>query len=92
MNRLNILINSQVSLATSMLNSSEYSIMKVYKIKEKTKLKFEVDGYWKKNIGYKNLESTPILAVRRKNLNQIKINTCLVITHNNSLQHLLDKR
>lgn len=92
LSNFNILVDSRVSIAIENANSSLYTIKKLYKLNATLPFIIEEEGKWTRHFGYENYESTSILAVRRSNLNGVVISTCLVITHNSTLEHLVDKR
>lgn len=88
---LNILIDSDVTIAS--YQSENYSsITKIYQRRRFLPVVTEDVGFWKLNTGFISTATTLILATRRKNLMGTTLNTSLVITHNDSLNHLLDKR
>lgn len=87
---INMLVGSRVTLALEVEES--YNFLTVYKLHRNSMVTYEKEGRWHKSIGYVHNKLDPALASRRKNLQGIVINTCIVITNNNSLLHLLDKR
>lgn len=87
---LNVLIDSDVTVA-SYQSENFYSIQKVYQNRNDLPILKEVVGFWKLSDGFIST-TTLISANRRKNLMGTTLNTSLVITHNDSLNHLLDKR
>lgn len=62
----------------------------MYKISKSTKLVYEPFGTWSENYGLVDLRTSPINSRRRKNLQGATIVSSLVITHNDSLNHLED--
>lgn len=86
-----VLIDCRVSMAVKR-NDYSYAIKKLYKLKSNLPIIYEMEALWNEKIGYVTYESQSIMAVRRKDLQGIVINTCLVVTNNDTLQHLLDKR
>lgn len=85
--KIDILVDSDVTIVTQ-----NYTLMKTYKITRNTPLIFEQFGFWGKKVGLHITEREPIIARRRKDLLGISLNTCIVITNNDTLNHLTDKR
>nr|ALR72541.1 ionotropic receptor IR2 [Colaphellus bowringi] len=88
---LDILVDSDVTLLEENKNKS-VSATKIYKRHRNHPLVIEKMGYWTKTAGLRDDREEKIMVRRRKNLQQIPLNTCIVITHNDSLKHLTDKR
>lgn len=57
-----------------------------------SELIFESFGSWEGKAGLNITEKEPITAKRRKNLVGTTLNTCIVITNNDTFNHLTDKR
>ena len=87
---LDVMVDSNVMVIVKKTDAT-YDVFSIYKVAPNTGLIFERSGVWNKNSGYVQL-GDDVTAVRRKNLTGSTIRTALVITHNDSLNHLLDKR
>nr|XP_022912415.1 glutamate receptor 1-like [Onthophagus taurus] len=86
-----ILPDSEIMVLIKNDSSQHLKINKIYKPSLNSSLITEYFGVWTKT-NYKVTPTDSITAIRRKDLMGIQINTCLVITHNDTLNHLLDKR
>lgn len=85
--KINILVDSEVIIVTK-----DYSLTKIYKLTTNSKPIVESFGYWEKDLGLNITEKERITAKRRKNLSGTVLNTCIVITNNDTFNHLTDKR
>ncbi|CAG9853643.1 unnamed protein product [Phyllotreta striolata] len=85
---LNFSINSEINALQKYKNGSTI-LRKIYELKGD--LQIENMGIWENNI-FKSFDIERITVRRRKNLKNITLNTCIVITNNDSLNHLTDKR
>ncbi|XP_058832109.1 glutamate receptor ionotropic, kainate glr-3-like [Topomyia yanbarensis] len=63
----------------------------VYRYSLETDLIVELFGYWRHGV-IKKLQSTSISAVRRQNMNHFKLRASMVVTQNDTLNHLEDYR
>lgn len=89
--QLHVLADSDVTLAVLVGQSETYSIKKIYKICRNSSLIYEDFGEWDGKLFHENIFKENSYR-RRKNLKKTILNTCIVITHNDSLNHLTDKR
>nr|WJJ63351.1 ionotropic receptor 75s [Pachyrhinus yasumatsui] len=90
--KLAILVDSDFNIA-KLHSNGNVSVRKFFR-KHPNNEEFSIEefGNWNKKLGFmkcKNFESS--VARRRKNLGVV-LNTSIVITHNDSLNHLTDKR
>lgn len=87
---INILVDSDATLC-ELKNNGTVQIKKLYKRRSNSSIDIEEMGFWTKSQGYSDygFENT---ARRRGNLKGTQLNTCLVITNKDSLNHLTDKR
>lgn len=89
---LDILVDSDVLFATQNKQES-YILNKIYKMAEQSSsITIEDMGNWDTGLGLTITEEETIVARRRKNLMGTVLNTCIVITNNDSMRHLTDKR
>ncbi|KAJ8964546.1 hypothetical protein NQ314_004843, partial [Rhamnusium bicolor] len=88
---INILVDSDASLCETQENGTVL-IKKIYKRRQNFSVDTEDMGYWTKDGGFVDYSFEKNTAVRRKDLMGTKINTCIVITHNDTLNHLSDRR
>nr|QNH68025.1 ionotropic receptor 1 [Apriona germarii] len=65
---------------------------KLYKTRINSSINIEEMGFWTKNQGYSDYGFEKNTARRRGNLKGTKLNTCLVITNKDTLNHLTDKK
>lgn len=87
--KLDILVDSDVNLLEININGTA-TLRKIYRLHYD--LLVEPIGYWNKDDGFKNIEIEQITTRRRNNLKGLILNTCIVITNNDTLNHLTDKR
>lgn len=83
------MVNSDVNLLQNYKNGTTI-LRKIYRLHDN--IQVEPIGYWNKDEGFNNFEIEEITIRRRTNLKGISLNTCIVITNNDSLNHLTDKR
>lgn len=88
---LNILVDSNVILITK-LTDSDYSLHKLFKRHVNGKIKVENYAKWTEEHQLTIFEKEDITAVRRKNLHGTILRTAIVVTHNETLNHLDDYR
>ncbi|KAK5644622.1 hypothetical protein RI129_005922 [Pyrocoelia pectoralis] len=84
---MNIVLNSDVVLARH-AEAGNYTLTKIYRLEPNLEIIQEKFGYWEDRSGL-------VLVSKRsgrRNLSKITLNTCLVVTVNDSLLHLTDKR
>lgn len=84
---INVFVDSEVIIATK-----NYILTKIYKLNTESDLIFESFGSWTNTLGLNITEKQLITARRRKNLLGTILNTCIVITNNDTFNHLTDKR
>lgn len=88
---LNISISSDISL--SRINGSEeVMVEKVFKYKRNENIVFEEWGYWTEKQKFVITAAERILIRRRMNFKGMSLTTCIVVTHNDTLNHLTDRR
>lgn len=89
---LNVLIDSNVILVSSADNVS-YNIEQVFK-REQTadKLVVEQFGSWSPDSGMEDVRESRVLARRRRDLMGMHFIISTVIIHNDSLNHLTDRK
>ncbi|KAG5871323.1 hypothetical protein JTB14_016720 [Gonioctena quinquepunctata] len=91
LSNLHILIDSDVSLLQLHDNES-VTFRKIYKRHIDHSFVVEELGYWTKDEGFKDNGIEKNILRRRNDLHRTILNTCIVITNNDSLNHLTDKR
>lgn len=89
--KINILVDSDVTLC-ELKNNGTVKMRKLYKKRGNSSMDIEDMGFWTKNQGFSDNGFERSTARRRGNLKGTNLNTCLVITHKDSLNHLTDKR
>ncbi|XP_056633934.1 ionotropic receptor 75a-like [Diorhabda sublineata] len=88
---LDILIDSDVTLCQNLHNDT-VAVTKIFKYRSNYPIEIENAGYWTKNGGYNDLDMEKIAVRRRRNMKGATLNTCVVVTNNDTLNHLTDKR
>lgn len=86
-----ISINSDISLCRTTSNKTVV-VEKIFKYEKIGELIFEDWGYWRRNENFLSTQVEKNLFRRRNNFRNISLNTCIVVTNNNTLKHLTDKR
>lgn len=81
-----------MTLVTFQSTSNDAFVQKVYRPSLAHDVIYESYGFWNVNYGLNVTIKDVFSANRRKNLFGTVLKSCLVITHNNSMNHLLDKR
>lgn len=72
-------------------NDDEILVKQIYRVAEDFPLIQEIYGkYSTKNDTFVDLRSHPVTSRRRRNLMGAQLNASLVVTHNDTLQHLHD--
>lgn len=72
-------------------NDNEIFVKQIYRVAEDFPLIEEIYGkYSTKNDTFVDLRSHPVTSRRRRNLMGAQLNASLVVTHNDTLQHLHD--
>nr|CAH7747942.1 unnamed protein product [Callosobruchus chinensis] len=89
--KINVLLDSDVTLCTLQQNQTIF-IEKIYKRHERCPIIVEDIGYWTPSGGLFENDIGKNMIRRRSNLMGTTLNTCIVITNNDSLNHLTDKR
>ncbi|KAK9730319.1 Ligand-gated ion channel [Popillia japonica] len=89
---LSIFPDSDMTLVTFQSTSNDAFVQKVYRPSLAHDVIYESYGFWNVNYGLNVTIKDVFSANRRKNLFGTVLKSCLVITHNNSMNHLLDKR
>lgn len=90
-NNLDVMVDSDITLMTQNGNAI-VSIEKLYKVQNGEPIVLENIGYWTKKLGFVASGTSESLVRRRNDLLGIELSVCIVITHNDSLNHLTDKR
>ncbi|XP_030768286.1 ionotropic receptor 75a-like [Sitophilus oryzae] len=92
MRNLSILVDSDLNLAETM-QDDRIIIRKIYKKHIKSS-EFLVEDYgsWEKGLKFRKNENFEIITARRRKKLNIQLDTSVVITHQDSLNHLTDKR
>lgn len=90
---INNLVDSDVNIVTKVDNSNNYLITKVYKMRTKGSIIVETMALWNPLFGlhFKN-DFEMISSRRRKNFTGVTLQTSIVITNNDTFNHLTDKR
>ncbi|CAH1989643.1 unnamed protein product [Acanthoscelides obtectus] len=88
---LNILLDSDVTVCTLQKNQT-ISIEKIYKMHKRCSINVETIGYWTLSGGLVEYGIEKNVLRRRGNLMGTTLDSCIVITNNDSLNHLTDKR
>ncbi|KAJ8955116.1 hypothetical protein NQ318_009009 [Aromia moschata] len=88
---LDLLVDSDVTLC-KLLENKTVLMTKIYKILSNYSMQTEEMGFWTKDGVIVNYNFEKNIARRRKNLDGIELNTCIVITNKDSLNHLTDRR
>ncbi|CAH1371106.1 hypothetical protein MTP99_012595 [Tenebrio molitor] len=88
---LNLLVDSDVTVAI-MENRETFSLQKIYKRHVNGSMLVENIGNWTKRHGFVDNGYEKIIYKRRRDLKKTILNSCIVITNNDSLNHLTDKR
>lgn len=88
---LNLLVDSDVTVAI-MENQETFSLQKIYKRHVNGSMLVENIGNWTKRHGFVDNGYEKIIYKRRRDLKKTILNSCIVITNNDSLNHLTDKR
>lgn len=88
---LDISISSDISICRVNKNDS-IMVEKIYKYVKNGVLILENWGYWPLQGIFIHTQIENNLYRRRNNLRKISLNTCIVVTNNDSLKHLTDKR
>lgn len=86
---IDILMDSDVTIAKQNVLAFEFA--KIFRRRQNLSYVFEEIGSWSENDGL-IMNYNKVTAIRRKNLMGITLNNCIVITHNDTLNHLSDKR
>lgn len=90
---LDILVDSEMMLANREEKSDQYEVVKIFKRRNRLPVISERLGRWSLEQGFGLLGNLGIITSRqRRNLMGTELKTCMVITHNDSLNHLTDKR
>lgn len=84
-------MDSSVILITK-ITDNDYSLHKLFKRHLNGKIKVEYYAKWNVEQQLTIFEKEDIAAVRRKNLHGTVIRTAIVVTHNDTLNHLDDYR
>nr|XP_015835109.1 PREDICTED: glutamate receptor ionotropic, delta-2 isoform X2 [Tribolium castaneum] len=90
--KTNILVDSDVTLATINPTSGTFDLNKIYKRKINGSIIIENIGIWGRGLGVTDTGYEKITYKRRRNLTKTVLKSCIVITNNDSLNHLTDKR
>lgn len=67
-------------------------VQKVFTYKENEKIVFEEWGYWTEREKFVITAAEKTIIRSRMNFKGMSLNTCIVVTHNDTLNHLTDKR
>lgn len=90
-NEINLLVDSDVTLVTKSQEGNIFDLNKIFRRKIDHPILIENIGIWKNgqliDNGYEK-----ITYKRRRNLMKTVLKSCIVITNNDSLNHLTDKR
>ncbi|XP_017770870.1 PREDICTED: glutamate receptor U1-like [Nicrophorus vespilloides] len=89
--KVNCLVDSDLTLIQHS-SENETKLTKVYKFRQGEELIVEDFGRFRNHTFIKTPSFIEITANRRRNLFEMYLRVCLVITHNSTYQHLLDKR
>ncbi|XP_053687299.1 uncharacterized protein LOC128736830 [Sabethes cyaneus] len=89
---LQILISNEIYYICAAKKANEFSIMQVYRYSSNSDVVEEQPfGYWRRGMVVK-LRTNSVTANRRQNLNRFKLRASLVITNNDTINHLADYR
>lgn len=90
--KVDILVDSDVNLAMFSDNNTAI-LQKIYKRRRALPIIFENFANWTQEEGIEEAENFErVTARRRRNLDGLILNTCIVITNKDTLNHLTDKR
>lgn len=89
--KIQVLLDSDVMLS-NLVSPEMYNISKVFKRKVNLPLIFYDFGSWTKRDRFYLHENTKRGDRSRRDLNGTNLNSCIVITNNNTLNHLTDRR
>ncbi|XP_049823904.1 uncharacterized protein LOC109603282 [Aethina tumida] len=90
--KVDILVDSDVTLAMFSDNNTA-TLQKIYKRRRALPIIFENFANWTQEEGIEEVENFErVTARRRRNLGGLILNTCIVITNKDTLNHLTDKR
>lgn len=89
---LDILVDSEIMLANREKKRDRYEVVKIYKRRNVLPVISEQLGNWSLEQGFRLVRNPEITSRQRKDLMGTELKTCMVITHNDSLNHLTDKR
>lgn len=91
LNALNILVDSEVITANP-ISENSYTLHKIYKRGTTLPVVKDEVGFWKPESGFVSTTSKLATVRYRNNLMGTILRTCIVVTHNDSLNHLTDRR
>ncbi|GAB0086032.1 uncharacterized protein DMENIID0001_000070 [Sergentomyia squamirostris] len=91
MESLPLRLDSYVILA-EVINSTNLSLKHVFKLNPYKQIKHEDYGGWSPSGGISDIRSTRILSRKRSNLQGILLSTGIVLTNNDSKNHLYDQK